>query len=709
MSEPVSGRTGLLGGACIAAILTASAASAQSAGEVIPLEPVVVESEALQDPTAPVTGYVAETTATATKTGTPILETQQSVSVVTAGEIRAQGAQTLGQALEYTAGVVGAPYGSDARFDSPVLRGFDGRQSQYLNGLKLMRTSGAPAIETYGMERVEVLLGPSSLLYGQGNPGGIINQIQKHPQFRSFGEVGAGLGSYDTREIFGDVGNTLGDGEVAWRLTGVLRQADMQTDELDNDRYYIAPTVTWKPSARTSFTLLSSLQQDNPSSPSGLPAELTLDGGNQLSRDFYIGETSVDTSDRTMANIGYEFEHRFNDSWTFSQNFRYSDFTWDYDSVYFSSLAADGRTMNRGVTYQQEDTGTLNLDSHLIGAVSLGETEHTLLFGVDLRQFDNDTVTEFGRAPTLDALDPQYGAAVPRDVWYTSTNDTRLRQAGIYVQDEAKWGGWRATGGLRYDWAKSEGTTYTNFAGSSTLDEQDSALTGRAGLSYIFDNGIAPYVSYSTSFEPVSGTDGLTGAAFEPTTGEQFEIGVKYQPVGMNAMFTAALYDLTQENVTVTDTYQGASYSRQVGKVHSQGLELQGTASLMEGLDLHAAYTYTDAEREGGLEDGLRPTNVPKNAASLWLNYTFDTGALKGLGLGGGVRYVGSRYGDLDNAYRMDSVTLFDLGVTYDLGDVLASVTVRNLTDETYVSNCGSFGCYYGDGRTVMARLTYKW
>ncbi|WP_118132882.1 TonB-dependent siderophore receptor [Oceanicella sp. SM1341] len=703
----LSGRSGLLCGACLAAILSAPSAFGQDSGAPIALEPVVVEGE--QDPTQPVDGYVAETSATATKTGTPILETQQSVSVVTADEIRAQGAETLGQALEYSAGVVGVPYGADPRFDSPSIRGFDGRQSQYLNGLKLMRTSGAPSIETYGMERIEVLLGPASVLYGQGNPGGLINQIQKHPVFESFGELGVGMGSFDQREVFGDVGDTLGDGEVAWRLTGVLRQAGAQTDELDDDRFYIAPTATWRPSADTSFTLLTSFQKDNPTAPSGLPAELTLNGGNQLKREFYIGETAADTSDRTMTNIGYEFEHRFAEGWTLSQNARYSKFDWDYDSVYFSSLAADGRTMNRGVTYQREDTTTWNFDTHVTGEVNLGPTRHTLLFGLDLRRFENDVSTEFGYAPTLDAFDPVYGADVPKDVWYTSTNDTTLEQAGIYVQDEVAWGGWRATGGLRWDWAKTEGSTYTNFAGTSELDEQDSDVTGRIGLSYVFDNGIAPYASYATSFEPVVGTDGLTGAAFEPTTGEQFEIGVKYQPKGMNALFTVALYDLTQDNVTVTDTFGGASYQRQIGQVHTQGLELQGQASLAEGLDLHAAYTYTNAEREGGTEDGLEPTNVPQNAASLWLNYELQSGPFKGLGLGGGVRYVGSRYGDLANSYKMEAVTLLDLGVSWDLGSAVASVTVRNLTDETYVSNCGSFGCYYGDGRTVMAKLTYKW
>jgi iron complex outermembrane receptor protein len=337
----------------VAIVSTLAVPPAHAQDESTSLAPIVLEGSGdIQDPTAPISGYVARSSASGTKTGTPLVETQQSVSVITADQIEAQGVSTLGEVLDYTPGVSGEPYGADPRFDSPNIRGFDGRQSQFLNGLKLMRTSGAPAVEVYGLERVEVLRGPASVLYGQGNPGGLVNLVSKRPTFDPLHEVGIQVGSYDYYGTSFDFSDQISGSDFAYRLTGVLRNAGAQTDELQNDRYYIAPAFSWKPDEDKKLTILTSVQHDNPDSPSGLPYELTLGAtANRLPRDFYIGGTDIDDSSRTLTNIGYEFEHRFDDVWSFRQNFRYSNFDWDYTSVYFSSLAGDGHTLNRGVIY----------------------------------------------------------------------------------------------------------------------------------------------------------------------------------------------------------------------------------------------------------------------------------------------------------------------------------------------------------------------
>ncbi|WP_244497502.1 TonB-dependent siderophore receptor [Ensifer sp. Root142] len=673
------------------------------------LEAIVVKGD--RDAGGPVEGYVAKSSRTASKTGTPLLETQQSVSVITHDEIEAQGAQTVGQALNYTPGVLGQPFGTDPRFDAPIIRGFDGRQVQFLNGLRMMRTAGAPAFEIYGLENIDVLRGPASVMYGQGNPGGIINMISKKPVFENFGEVGVQGGSYETIGGFFDFGGTLGEqSDFAYRLTGLGKNAAAQVDELDNDRYFIAPALTWQPDEDSKLTILASVQHDNPSTPSGLPPQYTLNATDfRLPRDFYVGNESFDRSSRTLANLGYEFEHRLSESWIFRQSFRYSDFNWDYQSLGMSTLglAADGRTLRRNATFQDEALNTVNIDNNLQGEFSTGDVDHTLLFGLDYRHFGNNVRTRFYQATPLDVRSPSYGEPI-RLIAPTldTTVDSELSQLGVYVQDELALGGWRATLGFRQDWTSSAGTSLNGLTRvSRPLDQDDHELAGRAGLSYIFDNGIAPYVSYSSSFEPVIGA-GPDGRPFEPTSGEQVELGVKYEPTDWNGFFTAAAYDLKQKNVLRTI----AGISSQIGEVNVRGLELEAVASITQGLDLRASYTYTDARIASGADDGNRVENVPEHMASLWANYTFQEGtALEGLGIGAGVRYVGQRYGNSANTFNLDSVVLADFALSFKKNGYKASLNVQNVFDKDYVASCSSFGCYYGDGRTFMGKLTYSW
>ncbi|WP_234908129.1 TonB-dependent siderophore receptor, partial [Ensifer canadensis] len=640
------------------------------------LEAIVVKGD--RDAGGPVEGYVAKSSRTASKTGTPLLETQQSVSVITHDEIEAQGAQTVGQALNYTPGVLGQPFGTDPRFDAPIIRGFDGRQVQFLNGLRMMRTAGAPAFEIYGLENIDVLRGPASVMYGQGNPGGIINMISKKPVFENFGEVGVQGGSYETIGGFFDFGGTLGEqSDFAFRLTGLGKNAAAQVDELDNDRYFIAPALTWQPDEDTKLTILASVQHDNPSTPSGLPPQYTLNATDfRLPRDFYVGNESFDRSSRTLANLGYEFEHRLSESWIFRQSFRYSDFNWDYQSLGMSTLglAADGRTLRRNATFQDEALNTVNIDNNLQGEFSTGDVDHTLLFGLDYRHFGNNVRTRFYQATPLDVRSPSYGEPI-RLIAPTldTTVDSELSQLGVYVQDELALGGWRATLGFRQDWTSSAGTSLNGLTRvSRPLDQDDHELAGRAGLSYIFDNGIAPYVSYSSSFEPVIGAR-PDGRPFEPTSGEQVELGVKYEPTDWNGFFTAAAYDLKQKNVLRTI----AGISSQIGEVNVRGLELEAVASITQGLDLRASYTYTDARIASGADDGNRVENVPEHMASLWANYTFQEGtALEGLGIGAGVRYVGQRYGNSANTFNLDSVVLADFALSFKKNGYKASLNV---------------------------------
>lgn len=697
-------RIALFAGASLLALHAAAVAQEAATTE---LNEIVVSGQG--DPTAPTEGYVAKSAASGTKTSAPVLETQRSVSVVTRDEIDDRGAQTLGQALSTTAGVVGEPFGADPRFDSPVLRGFDMRNAQYLNGLRLMRSQGAPSYDIYGLERVEVLKGPASSLYGSGTPAGVINMVQKHAQFKDAYEAGTGLSVDGDPEVFFDANKALTD-TFAARVTGKLAKTEEDIDELTNKRGYLGLATRWSPSDATTIDFLGSYQKDSPITPAGIPFALTGQGNDEDLRDLYIGDTDIDDSDRRMSNIGYELHHEFDSGWALDQSARYQKFDWDYAGFYVRGFTSPS-TVQRGVIFQDEDTWTANLDTRMSGNIQTGPLDHNLLFGLDLRKYGDNTTTEFANASDLD-ITSRTSATVGAP-WYTTTDDLTLEQAGIYAQDELSLDKWRATLGIRHDWADQQGTSTNNFSGTEIIDQQDSATTGNVGLSYVFDSGFAPYVSYATSFDPEIGTD-IVNNVLKPTTGEQWEIGLKYQPTSFDGLLSIALYDLTQDNVSVTvsEVIGGVTRTgiRQIGQVKSRGLEIEGAAEIAMGWSVKAAYSYNDAEQVG-TNDGKMPANMPRHSGSLWLAYDFaeDT-ALEGLTLAGGIRYIGERFGDNANTYELDPVTLVDLAAKYKVTEkATLAVNVNNLTDETYVANCGSFGCYYGSGRSVMGTLTVRW
>lgn len=682
-----------LTGASALALSTAAALS-QDAQPVV-LDPIVLT--ATTDTSAQQEGYVATYGQVATKSDTPLAETQQSISVVTSQQIEDQNAQSLGQALNYTAGVLGEPYGTDPRFNDPTIRGFSGESAQYVNGLRQLRYMGAPAFETYGVQQVEVLKGPNSSLYGAGSPSGIINQVQKRAQAYDFSEAGIGYDSNDAGQLFFDVNRAPSD-VLSWRLTGIARDSKTQISELTNERGYLGAALRYTPDAVTTIDVIGSYTRDAPISPPGVPHPLTEVADGEDLRDEYYGEPAYDDSDRKMANFGLEISHEMENGWTLGQGFRYEKFDWEYTGHYVSGLTADGLSITRGANYQLENTTGINLDTRLSNTLNTGAVTHDVLVGLDIRQYDADTTTKFFNSAPINWARPEYGSLPDTTPWYESNLDVKQRQVGLYVQDEVAVGAWRGSLALRQDWTKQTGET----TAAGQIDQSDNALTGRAGLSYVMASGVIPYLSYSTSFDPEIGTNDDTGNPLEPNEAKQWELGVKYQPSGFNGLFTAALYDMTQENVTEG---LGNGRFRQIGEVESRGLELEATAELARGWDIRASYAYNETEQVGGINDGNEMPNAPRHLASLWLDRDFDNG----FRAGGGLRHIGSRKGDFANTFDLDSVTLVDLGASYTHGNVEATLNLNNITDEVYLANCGSFGCYYGEGRTLSAKVAYRW
>lgn len=684
------------------------------------LETIVVQGKGSR--LGPVSGYVAANSGTGTKTSTPLIRTPQSVTVVTREQAAAQGAQSLTQALRYTAGVAAEVRGSASRYDLPYIRGFGSPldSNQYLDGLRMLRGGGyaIPQIETYGLERVEFLKGPSSTLYGGVNPGGMINAASKMPMEEPRREVELLFGSHKRMQLGFDFSGPVNeDRSVLYRVVGLGRKSDTQVINTEEERLFLAPSLTWAPDADTTLTVTGSYQHDPEGGYYGiLPTVGSLWPGpvGQIPRSFNEGDPGYDQFDREQAAIGYQFEHRLNETWMVRHNLRYLDHTTITKTLGTASLASDGHTINRYALGTDETVRGVTSDLQLQAEFETGALTHTTLFGFDYQYSDWRQIRDYGAAPSIDFLNPVYGGAMNLALARITNQKQRTSQSGFYVQDQIELGNWTLVAGGRHDAVR---TSTDNFLNGIARSQSDHAFSGKLGLIYNFDNGLAPYLSYSTSFLPVNGTD-ANGKAFKPTTAEQYEIGVKYQPEGFDGLFTLAYFDINQKDV-VTSLNPLQSY--QTGEQRSRGVEFEAKVAVNGNLNVTGAFSYTKAEVVKGLgvDVGDYPIGVPDYTASLWTDYTFSEGVLEGLNAGGGVRYVGKTVGGYTvAATRLDApgYTLFDAALTYDFGKktpdlagLSARLSVNNVFDKTYVTCLSNNFCNYGNGRVVYGSLTYRW
>jgi iron complex outermembrane recepter protein len=663
----------------------------------------------------PVHGFVATRSGTATKTDTPLIETPQSISVITADQVRNQGAVSIGEALRYTAGVSGdVNGGSDTRFGGLQIRGFDMTMpGLYLDGLRVPASNYVHfnGLEPYGAERLEVLKGPSSAMYGGSGTGGILNYVTKLPTAREFGEISVSGGSFNRYQGQFDIGGPANkDGTVLWRLTGVVRDSETQVDFTKDNRIFIAPAVTFKPNDDTTITLLANYQRDQAGwGLQFLPASGTVwpNQGRIIPVNRFVGEPGFDAFNTEIATAGYQLSHNFSDMFTFRQNLRYA---WQHnlEKVFYGGGYADepAGTLARYGSTSVSNINSFAVDNQLQGKFVTGFLNHTTLVGLDYRNTDfRDTAYGVTTSlPTIDVFNPIYSYD-----WTIGglTDNTGIKQSqvGLYAQDQIKLGRLSFQLGGRQDFVT---TRLDNGLANTTTSTDASAFTGRAAVMYNFDNGIAPYFSYSESFLPLL-TPGRTRQLLNPETGVQYEVGVKYQPVGLNALFTFAAFDLTRDNVAVY--VPSVSYYDQLGQVKSRGVELEGTMSLADGWNLRAAYAYVDAVvTQDPVNVGKAPTTVPLNRASLWSDYTLSSGPLAGVQFGGGIRYVGATWGDDANTFKVGASTVGDLLLAYSKDNWRLALNVTNIADTRYVAACYSLsGCFYAEGRKAIAKLTYRW
>ncbi|MFC0220101.1 TonB-dependent siderophore receptor [Pseudochelatococcus lubricantis] len=640
---------------------------------------------------------VATQTSSGSKLPAAILDTPASVSVITAKEMQQRGVQSVEDALKYTAGVTTDYYGSDNRFDFFKIRGFDAHM--YRDGLTLGRPFGGVREEVYAFERIEVLKGANSTVFGVADPGGAVNFVTKRPKNERFGEAYLTGGSFNRKEVgldFGD--NITPDGKFSFRVTGMVRDADDEYKHSRDDQQFFMGGLTWRPSDATSLTVVYDyLNRDGVPGSGGHPV------GSDLNRRLFFGEPDFNYRGTDRSTVSVMFDHDFGSGLSFSSNARYSDTKTDFGYAYISATPTNGSTLvNRAFFGNDYSSEHFIADARLQYDATFNNVKSRTLAGVEYNEFLSSTDTYWGAAPSINWLNPIFtGPPVSLPLISSTKNDQKTKS--VYLQQELTIAEKLiATVGLRNDWLDLKST---NRLTGRLSDDDVSEFTKRIGVTYKWTDQLATYASYAESAAPP--TIGL-----EPERGEQFELGIKYQPDAFPGLFSAAIYDLSKTNITVTNP--ATLIQSTIGEVRVRGIDLEAKAELMNNISLTAAYSYLDAEivDDGNAGNkGNRPSFVPRHTASLWLNYLWKGSGIRGdMTFGVGGRYTGSYYFNEANTASTGSNFVVDAAVSYKVRESTSlELNVSNLFDRKHVAYGGFGADWYNPGRRISATLRHTW
>ncbi|MES1952119.1 TonB-dependent siderophore receptor [Salinisphaera sp. S4-8] len=677
-------------------------ANAQDTGEgdnasqsvVYRLAPVLVNAQAAPDDNAATT--VARELWMGGKVATSILDTPASVSVITEKEIEQRDADTTEEVLQYTPGVITDYYGTDDRNDYFQIRGF--QATTYRDGLTLGSMRGVRE-EPFAYERIEVLRGANSTLFGPADPGGSVNFVSKRPTFQRFGLGYISYDSYNSKEVGVDVGDTLDDDQtLAYRFVGKFKDGEREYDySKDNDQFVLG-SISWEPTAYTTGTLIFDyLDRDNTPNSGGYPLDREYD------RDDFFGEPGFNYHDVERTSITGLLTHDFDNGLTLQANTRYSDLNDDFGYVYITDSPA-----RAGTVVDRDYFGTDSTAREYIGNtilqydVSFEHIDSSTLGGVEYRDASTDDSSFYGNAAPIDIANPQYSGA-PTNLNIYSGNDQDYKTQSVFLtQNLSFFDRVVATAGLRHDWLDLASTDLNGVRASDDFSE----TSVRGALTYKVNDQISAYISQVESVAPPS-------IGVKPERGEQYELGVKYAPAGMNALFSAAVYDLSKDDVTIAVVQDNGTIEREtIGKSWVRGLDLEAKAELTSKLSLTGGYSYMDSEvvrgtlRDGTSLEGKAFSIAPEHTASLWTYYRLPAWDMS---MGVGARYIGAYYFDAANTDESDAATLFDAAFSYALADNTdLAVNVRNLLDEQHVVGSGTAD-YYNPGREITAKLSYRW
>lgn len=673
-----------------------------------------ITSTHAESATGPVEGYRATRSASATRTDTALHETPQAVSVVPGDVVRDIGATRLEDALDYAGGVErGNNFGGQGLTEF-LIRGFNS-QEFYRNGFPVNR--GYPNMpDAATIERIEVLRGPAAMLYGRGDPGGTFNIVSKQPQAErktvlgsQFNTNGLHRGTLDTTGAFDQAAN------FTYRLNLVAEGADSFRDHVESERYSVAPVLRWDLSEDTAIIFEGDYLHNRHPLDRGLARYPNQAG--HLDRDRFLGEERAGKLSNENATTQVRIEHQLTDQWALRGGVQYLDGTLDGGAVENNALNVDGRTIGRNYSDRTLNWRDVSAQGNAEGNFDLGGFNHTLLVGFEYDEFDYNSIIRrssgAANAFPLDMYAPVYGQALPA-LTRTATHDTEnLKSYAAYVQGQiALTHRLKAQVGARLE--RFEQTYENKLASTGSWDQAHNAVSPRFGLIYDLTDSLAVYANTARSFKPNRGADRNNGA-FDPEKGKAYEAGIKYDMPGHDLSVTAALFHITKENVLTTDPANVGAETFQVaaGEVRSRGFDLSVAGSVTPQWKVIGGYAYVDAEvtksTSAALPEGSRLANVPRHSLNLLNTYDFNGGALDGLGVGMGLKYVGSREGATSaTAFDMSAYTTVDLLAYYQLNErVRLNLNLDNLFDEDYEERAwGNIWAYPGTPRTLQAGIS---
>lgn len=723
-----------------------SSAKQQAATAPQPTTPALPASTGGSTSPGATDGYVAKSTAVGTKTDTPISEVPQSITTVTRQQLEDRKPYNIEDVMGYVAGARTNGAGFDPRFDCVNIRGFDclSGDSLFRDGLRQMGSPfGIFRNEIYGLDSLTVLRGPSSMLYGAGSAGGIVDMLTKRPTTQPFNEVEFLVGNHDRFQGNFDFSGPIAPGSsTLYRMTGVVRDSETQQPGVEDDRLYLAPSITFKPSDDTNVTVFGEYMDSNAGGNMAYWNDYFL-GDHVRRTDVVSGDPNYNDFEQEQWRVGYEIEHRVNSAVKLRQKARYASlnakleyidiaFNPDADDDGIADVPLDANGLPADGIYPRQNgmladrMHTAVIDNLAEVKFATGPLRHTLLAGFDASYLTYNEAEGFGDSVPL--INFNYGQQFIADPPLIARTSQDLLAMGAYLQDQIKLDRWVLTLGGRHDWAETDTTWQDLDAGTTERQtKHDQAWSYRAGLSYLFDSGFSPYVAYATSFNPTAGASNPADsdeveAAFDPTTARSKEIGFKFSPKHSNILLAGSLFDIEQENGLVSETvFQGLiplSRLVQAGVLRSRGGELEGAASFDNGLSLLASYSYIDMTIVSGGDpenNGNILSSTPRHTASMWIDYTMKYGAARGLGFGGGLRFIGTSFGNDENTFKNDARTFVDLAAHYDLENLDAKfkgarlqLNVSNVAD-VEKDICQSDYCYRDKGRTILGSLRYRW
>jgi iron complex outermembrane recepter protein len=652
-------------------------------------------------------GYRVPNASTATRTDTPIRDIPQSIQVVPQEVLREQRINNTTEALRNVTGVTQFSASSNITTPGFTIRGFtlsDFSGNVLRNGLRSPLANYA--MSQFGnIERVEVLKGPGSVLFGQGVPGGIINLVTKQPLRDPYYSVEATIGSYDFYRGSVDLSGPLNRSRTAlYRLNVGYRNSDNFFDFGGNRSLLIAPVLSLQLGRNTKLTVEGDYADvEFDSIYPGLPAIGTIfrNPNGKIPRNRNINDASFAYR---VGRVGYRLEQQLSSNWSLNNAFQVEFFNpaTPGEIFYPLSLASDVRTLNRGSNpIFQSQINTYILATDIIGKFTTGSIEHQLLFGFELSRYDTGQRSVLRTAGTLDLFNPVYSPTFG-DIFARFFERTVTDGLGIYVQDQIK---------LAENLKLLLGGRYNGFEENYFTDiktsQSGNAFSPRIGIVYQPIPPISLYASYSRSFNPVIGT-ALDGSQFQPERGTQYEVGIKAD-LNSRLSTTLAFYDLKRSNV-LTDDPVNPNFSIQTGEQRSRGIELSVQGEILPGWNIIAGYAYTDAEvtADNRIPVGNALVNAPRNSANLWTTYEIQRGSLQGLGFGVGIFFVGERQGDLANTFEVPSYVRVDSSIFYRRNNFRVGLNFKNLFDVEYFEAARSnVRVLYGAPFTVQGTISY--